>query len=329
MACGDRQRVVHGAADGHRRARPDGYDDGIRSYAWNFGDGTTGTGQTASRTYGAHGTYSVTLTVTDTDDETDSATRSVPVNRAPTARFTVVCNGLSCGFDASGSTDDNEIKSYNWTGATGTGARATRTYSGPGNYTVGLEVTDNDGESDSTSRTFGASRPPVARFSVSCSERQCLFDARGSTDDVGIRSYSWDLGVTSASGSLVSHEFDADGTYEILLAVTDTHDNTTFATESVTVDGGETGGPRSPNAAPAADFTTACTGLACTFTSTSTDDVGIVSYEWSTGDGAAEGTKAVHDHRYGAAGRYTVQLTVRDARGALAVAAYQVRVSDP
>lgn len=114
-----------------------------------------------------------------------------------------------------------------------------------------------------------------------------------------------------------------------LLAVTDTHDNTTFATTSLTVDDGDTGGPRSPNTPPAADFTTACTGLSCTFTSTSTDDVGIVSYEWSTGDGATAGTKAVHNHRYENAGHYTVNLTVRDERGALGVAAIPMTVSQP
>jgi PKD repeat protein len=40
-------------------------DGTIESYAWAFGDGTTGTGETASHTYSAAGTYTVSLTVTD------------------------------------------------------------------------------------------------------------------------------------------------------------------------------------------------------------------------------------------------------------------------
>ena len=36
----------------------------------------------------------------------------------------------------------------------------------------------------------------------------------------------------------------------------------------------------STNNPPSADFTTECNGLACTFTSTSTDDAGIESYLW-------------------------------------------------
>jgi subtilisin family serine protease len=40
-------------------------DNGISSYAWTFGDGTSGTGVTTTHKYGSRGTRSVTLTVTD------------------------------------------------------------------------------------------------------------------------------------------------------------------------------------------------------------------------------------------------------------------------
>src|SRR6202035_4202872 len=40
-------------------------DGSIASYAWSFGDGSTGSGATPSHVYGKPGTYTVTLTVTD------------------------------------------------------------------------------------------------------------------------------------------------------------------------------------------------------------------------------------------------------------------------
>ena len=44
------------------------------TYAWSFGDNASGTGATPSHTYAAAGTYTVTLTVTNTDETTASAT---------------------------------------------------------------------------------------------------------------------------------------------------------------------------------------------------------------------------------------------------------------
>jgi len=54
-------------------------DGSVASHAWNFGDGSTVSGATASRTYAAAGTYTVTLTVTDNQGATNTTTRSVTV----------------------------------------------------------------------------------------------------------------------------------------------------------------------------------------------------------------------------------------------------------
>ncbi len=54
-------------------------DGNIVSYAWTFGDGTSGSGVTTSRAYAAAGTYTVTLTVTDNEGATGSTSKSVTV----------------------------------------------------------------------------------------------------------------------------------------------------------------------------------------------------------------------------------------------------------
>ena len=58
--------------DGSGSYDSDDIGDGIVSYAWDFGDGATGTGMTAQHTYTVAGTYIVSLTVTDGEDDTNT-----------------------------------------------------------------------------------------------------------------------------------------------------------------------------------------------------------------------------------------------------------------
>ncbi len=52
-------------------------DKGITSYIWNFGDGTTGSGPSVTKTYGSRGSYTVTLTVSDGVNASQSCAKSV------------------------------------------------------------------------------------------------------------------------------------------------------------------------------------------------------------------------------------------------------------
>ncbi len=136
-------------------------DGTIVSYAWDFGDNTTGTGVTASHTYAAADTYTVTLTVTDNDGAVNTTSQDVTVtepasNQPPTASFTCTTAELTCTVDASTSSDpDGMITSYAWDfgdGATATGVTASHAYSASGTYTVTLTVTDDDDAVDTSSQ---------------------------------------------------------------------------------------------------------------------------------------------------------------------------------
>ena len=60
-----------------------GSTGGVTGYAWDFGDGSTGSGATVSHTFGSAGSYQVTLTVTGQGGLTGSLTKQVTV--PPTA----------------------------------------------------------------------------------------------------------------------------------------------------------------------------------------------------------------------------------------------------
>ena len=139
---------------------------GTLSYAWDFADGSTGTGVVTTHTYAAAGDYLVKLTVTNNLGDSGQATVLVQVAaQLPTARMTLNATAgpapLSVSFDASTSTDpDGQIVSYAWDfgdGGTATGVAVTHVYNTPGSYVAKVTVTDNSGATSSASRLITVS----------------------------------------------------------------------------------------------------------------------------------------------------------------------------
>ena len=255
-----------------------------------------------------------------------------PPNAPPTARFSSSCTDLSCGFDATASSDAEGGVSYAWTfgdGGTASGAQPSHTFAAAGAYDVKLTVTDAGGLTDSVTHQVVVTasplnQPPTARFTSSCTGLGCGFDATTSSDPEGAVSYAWTFGDGgTASGAQPSHTFAATGAYDVKLTVTDVGGLTDSVTHQVSV----TAPPL--NQPPTARFTSSCTGLGCGFdATTSSDPEGAVSYAWTFGDGGTA-SGAQPSHTFAATGAYDVKLTVTDAGGLTDSVTHQVSVTAP
>jgi len=312
-------------------------DGAIVSYAWDFGDGGSATGPTVTHAYAVAGAYSLQLTVTDDDGLTAQWARIVEVRERipPVGLFTVSSARPLVGevvtFDASGSSADGTIVSYDWAfgdGTEGSGVLTTHAYGRHGAYTVTLTVRDARGDSGRATQGLQVLAPPAAGFEVSpanpIARDTVTFAASGSFDPDGyVASYEWDFGDgTSGSGFVAEHVYNLRGSYEVVLTVTDNDGHATTTSAFVEVND-------RPSAVLRMDAMITYIGVPVSFNASlsSDQDGSLVSYRWDFGDGSSAAGVTV-THAYLTRGTFTVRLTVVDNLGASALATAWIEIAN-
>jgi PKD repeat protein len=194
---------------------PEGFNDTITKYEWDFGDGTskiTKTTPTITHNYMIAKQYIVTLNVTDNEGLWSTTSKPITIypEFGPTANFTwtpttPIVNETAT-FDASNSTKGwsktkgaySPIISYTWNFADGTGAITVTTpqishkFTQPGNYTVALTVLDDVGRTNSVSALIQVLNVTLKAYD---------FDGNGKIDMKDIRR------VAKAFGSYPGHPY--------------------------------------------------------------------------------------------------------------------------
>jgi len=298
----------------------------IVNYKWATSHGQTLTGKIVDLTFQQGGTYSITLTIKDSNNQTATLTKEIVLNQPPKAAFTVSPTQgfapLTVKLNASSATDpDGSIESYHWAsddGQTATGPKAEFTFPQDGNYIITLTVKDNQEVMTSAQKTISVNQntPPIATFTVSPTEGPkpltLHLDATQSNDPDGkIVSWVWE----SSSGKKLEAEktnfvLNTAGKQIITLTVTDNEGGSTIAEKKVTV----------LSETPIANFqATPLTGSPPLIVqldgSNSYDPDGrITDYTWTSSDGQqAKGSTA--EVRFTKAGRYKITLVVTDDDG--------------
>jgi PKD repeat protein len=229
----------------------------IAAYAWNFGDGITGSGARATHAYNLPGTYVVALTISDALNRSATTSQVLTVGGGVTPSASFVTSpatpriGQVVNFNASASlpAPGRTIRTYGWDfgdGDTKTTSTpiTTHDYLTSGAFTVTLVVTDDAGRvATATGSVTVASDAPTADFTFSqlppTSAHTVRFDPSGSSAIQGrtITSYSWDFGDGSAPSTQATptHTYGGAGTFNVTLTVTDSAGKTGKVTKTVTV----------------------------------------------------------------------------------------------
>jgi len=301
------------------------------TFNWSFEDGSKGTGSSVTHAYVSAGTFTVSLTVTDSAhprSATATSNQSIIISNPPpplTASFVTSPSAPTVGMNitftpsVSGGTAPY---SYKWNFGDGTSAIVSspgHLYETAGSFTVTLTVKDSSSsqKAATSQQSITVSSPPstlTTSFTYSPSSpqtgQQITFTGSGS-GGISPYTFSWAFGDgLNGTGSTTSHSYASAGTYAVTLTVNDSSSQrqTASSQQSITV--------TSPPPLLAASFTFSPsspeTGQQVTFSASASGGTSPYTFNWAFGDGSTRTGSSV-TNIYRTAGSYTVVLSVNDS----------------
>jgi PKD repeat protein len=297
----------------------------ITNLAWNFGDGTTATGQNPTHTFYNNNTTPVTYTVTLNASSpwgSSTTTHTVIVHRPLVANFTfdpVTGNSPLIDQLNSTSTGDGTL-TYLWDFGNGwqnAPAKPLHTFVNPPGtditYQVKMKVSNDWGTAEIT-KPITVYQQLVPSFTatptIGNSPLTVQFDA--STSKGSNLVYTWTFGDgTSGTGLTPTHRYYNNGTtpvsYNVSLTISNTYGNAITPNTIITV--------YPPlqaifNATPSEGNAP----VNVSFVDNSLGEAGNVSRVWTFGDGTT-GSGQTPTHIYNSQGTYIVNLTIDNGFG--------------
>src|SRR5690606_2855895 len=281
-----------------------------RSWFWNFGDGNTSTEQNPSHTYNQLGNFNVSLSVTDAYGCTDTLTMNNRVNLVrPVVRITNAGAGGCAPFNYRPvGSSSVPVTSWHWdlgNGVTHNGQVPPQQTYNPGNYTITLTITTEDGCTETVRTTIRVGTRVTPDFSSDLNN-VCSGDEVQFTDlSSGGNGWIWDFGDgdTSHHQNPV-HVYTGSGEYNVKLTVLNNGCPTEITKPLfITVN------------PPVAEFSydNDCQNITLiNFTNTSVlPSTGTIEYFWDFGNGVTS-TAADTSIQYSGPGTYNVLLRVTD-----------------
>lgn len=221
---------------------------GISNYLWTYNAGGIGMGQTLPYNFPVSPATTVSGMVTAITQAgcADSANFSIALQVVPQADFdfSPPCSGLTVNFTDQSTwngTPGAATFSHNWNFGDGqhdAAASPQHIYAQNGTYQVTVEVGSSASPcKDTLTQEVKVSSLPDASFAY---EEKCFqnvsFQSTSTAPGSSIVDFDWDLDDGgSSSDSLLMHEYDQPGTYQVTLTVVSAETCTSSVTMNVTV----------------------------------------------------------------------------------------------
>ncbi|MGC4104184.1 PKD domain-containing protein [Ferruginibacter sp.] len=295
---------------------------------WDFGDGTTGSGDTVTHTYTAAGSYLVSLHVVMPGGCIGNTVQLVSVVQ-PAGSFSFTggtyCSNPSVQFNAVVSNADTLI----WDFGDGTILHTTQVdpvhvYTAPGTYIPKLTIKALSG-CETPLPIFDTIKIDQLKTGFIYSDVKTCGSTTVNFRDTssayfGITSRQWDFGDgTTGSGINVSHTYTTSGTYTITLTVNGNSGCNDVVTKQITVQVNNV-----PVAAIDGD-TDQCQSVPVTFNSNVVSADAINYYHWTSSNGAI-GASSSFVVNFATPGVYTIQLIVGTVNGCFDTTTHTVTI---
>jgi PKD repeat protein len=290
------------------------------SWAWSFGDGGAATTENPSHTYATTGTFTVTLTSTNSAGSNTISKAGyitvIPASTIPSASFSAIKTTGTTPFSVQFiDTSSNGPTAWVWSfgdGYTTLQQNPVHTYTSVGSFTVTLTASNSAGSSTYTQSGYVTTTlaAPIASFTSNItSGPEPLYVQFSDTSLNGPASWYWAFGDGNTSTiQNPLYAYTSPGSYTVVLTATNTAgSNSTNIARYINVSAIAT-----PVASFTSDTTTGYVPLTVRFNDTSTNSP--TSWNWDFGDGRIS-TVQNPSHVYTSAGTYSVVLTVINSGG--------------
>jgi PKD repeat protein len=298
------------------------------NYSWTI-NGQSFSTSYVNYTFTSAGTFPVSLTVTDANGNTASASVNEVVNADPSvviqASYTKVDQGINDTFAAS-ITGGTSPFNYTWSlggKIVNYSAEFHMNFSATGTYTLNLSIEDSLGEKASASITIKVIEKPSALIegpNRTDESTTTYWEGYGSYGTAPYNYYWFVNGVNTSAGLYLKYSFPSSGKYNISLLIDDSQGAKTYAYLNVTVE-------PLPRVRISESLNATDVGIPVQFSSLISGGSPFFNFTWSISGIGIVGYQASLTYIFSQPGSYNVSLTVSDGSGNSASSSIGIRIN--